>query len=206
MKHSLEEMEAEDKTLRFHPKNILLVLIIAGMSMLFGAICVAYLYARVQYRIPPIQTPLLFVFNTLFLILGSWSLNKAKMYFYQDKTEQYKKTLWVCLIVTLLFVGFQYVAWKQLFIANIYLHTANASYIYALSGLHALHVLGGLPFLVVFIIKTVNRLRDPISVLVYFADPMKRLSLKTLTLYWNFVDILWIFLVVFLFVMQWVFR
>ncbi len=206
MKHSLKEMEAEDRMLRFHPKNIMVTFIIAGMTMLFGALCVAYLYSRVQYKIPPIQTPLLFIFNTLFLVVGSWSLNRAKQYFYNDQTDLYKKMLWICLVVTLLFIGFQYIAWKQLFVENIKVSSVNASYIYALSGLHALHVLGGLPFLIVFTFKTLSRLKDPISVLVYFSDPMKRLNLKTLTLYWNFVDILWIFLVVFLFLMQWAFR
>ena len=41
-------------------------------------------------------------------------------------------------------------------------------------------------------------MREPVSVLIYFSDPEKRLKLRMLTMYWHFMDALWIYLVVFL--------
>ena len=41
-------------------------------------------------------------------------------------------------------------------------------------------------------------MKEPVTVLVYFSDPEKRLRLRLLTIYWHFLDGLWIFLVLFL--------
>jgi cytochrome c oxidase subunit III len=37
-----------------------------------------------------------------------------------------------------------------------------------------------------------------VSVLIYFSDPDKRLGLLLLARYWHFLDLLWIYLVLFL--------
>ena len=43
-------------------------------------------------------------------------------------------------------------------------------------------------------------MKEPVSVLVYFSDPEKRLKLRLLTIYWHFLDGLWIYLVLFFWV------
>ena len=89
----------------------------------------------------------------------------------------------------------------MLFAENIFPSTDNsAGYLYVLSGLHFAHVIAGLPFIVGFFWVARKRMKEPVSVLVYFSDPEKRLKLKMLTMYWHFMDALWIYLVVFLFI------
>jgi cytochrome c oxidase subunit 3 len=55
----------------------------------------------------------------------------------------------------------------------------------------------GLPFLYLFYRAAKKYMIDPVTVLVYFSDPEKRLKLRLLTIYWHFLDLLWIYLVLF---------
>jgi len=72
-----------------------------------------------------------------------------------------------------------------------------ASYLYLISGLHFLHVIFGIPFLAAFVIVAYKKMKEPVSVLIYFSDPGKLRKLKILTIYWHYLDILWIYLVAF---------
>jgi cytochrome c oxidase subunit 3 len=40
-------------------------------------------------------------------------------------------------------------------------------------------------------------MKEPVSVLVYFSDPDKKMKLEMLSTYWHFLDGLWVFLVLF---------
>ncbi len=197
-------MDGSEHNLTFHPYNIILVLTLAGITMLFLAITGAYLYNRVQQpSIPPIKVPWLFLFNTLILISSSVTLIRAKKNYLDDDTESYKFNLLITIALTFMFLILQLFAWKNLLLNDILVNYNNlASYLYVLSALHFLHVIAGLPFLIMFYLTARNKMKEPVSVLIYFSDPFKKLKLNILSLYWHFLDILWIYLVIFLFVNQ----
>ncbi len=191
----------EDKALLFHPLNVLLSLLMFSLGMLFLALSAAFVYNRVQSDLPPIKLPIIFLFNTLILLSSSATMMWATRCYKQDDTERYKLALLITAVLSLLFMAAQIVGWSQLFEQQIFIHSDNsAGYLYVISALHFLHVIGGLPFLVVFLWKAHKRMREPVSVLVYFSDPDKRLRLRLLTIYWHFLDGLWIYLVLFFFI------
>jgi cytochrome c oxidase subunit 3 len=111
--------------------------------------------------------------------------------------------LWYTLGLSLFFLVMQCLAWYMLFQKQIFITSDNsAGYLYVISGLHFVHVIGGIPFLGVFLYKANKYMKEPVSVLVYFSDPAKRLNLRLLALYWHFLDGLWIYLVLFFFINQ----
>jgi cytochrome c oxidase subunit III len=184
--------------LNTHPYNIMTILLLAGLTMIFVGLSGAYLYTRFSTHEPPIKMPILFLLNTVVLMASSWVLRKAKTFYLNDDTESYQRSLLTTLMLTVLFIFLQFMAWKQLWLANPNISTGNMrAYIYAISIIHFLHILGGLPFFILFTYNAYIRLREPVSVLVYFSDPLKRLKLKLLTMYWRFLDILWLYLVLF---------
>lgn len=188
-----------DPSFRFHKHNILLTLFLMGLSMLFVAISAAYIYSRVQNHLPAIQLPWLFFINTLTLLASSWTLVQAERAYEEDDTQRYRQLLSATSVLSLLFLGLQFMAWVQLFQQNFFIDSnLTASYVYALSFLHFIHVVGGIPFLVYFVVQAYRKLQEPVSVLVYFSDPDKRRSLFLLTKYWHWLDILWLVLVAFL--------
>ena len=181
-----------------HPQFIVLYLLLASLSFLFLGFSMAYLYNRVQNGLPPIELPSLFYFNTLILIASTYLLKLTKKAYLDDDTESYQKLLWGILSLTLLFLVLQVCAWLQLQNNNVSLTGSNmGTYLYVVSGLHFAHVVGGLPFLVYFIHIAYKRMKEPVSVLIYFSDPDKKRGLDLLTIYWRFLDYLWIYLVLF---------
>ena len=103
---SNEQPNNEYAYLAFHPKNILLVLLLIGLSTIFVALSIAYVYNRVHQQLPPLRLPILFLFNTLILLGSSSTMVWAKKSYLADHTENYQKALWYTLGLSLLFMLF----------------------------------------------------------------------------------------------------
>lgn len=191
-----------ERNFAFHPWNVMLILFLIAITGLFLALSVAFIYTRFEKEVDPIPIPWLFGFNTLILLASSWTMLRAKEAYKNDNTFKYKQHLLTTLLLSIIFLVMQIIAWNQLFSQEIFLDPTNngANYLYLLSGLHFAHVVAGLPFLFIFYQKAKKEMKEPITVLVYFSDPEKRLKLRLLSIYWHFLDILWVFLVIFLLV------
>jgi len=188
----------DERNFLIHPQQIIVYLLLAGITALFLGFSFSYLYNRIQTGMEPVNLPPLFYFNTLLLIGASFILVKAKRFYLDDETSKYQTMLVIAFVLTLCFLVFQIMAWQQLLDNNISLtHNNLASYMYVISGLHFAHVVGGLPFLGYFIWQSIKHMKEPVTVLIYFSDPAKKRKLNLLTTYWHFLDILWIYLIVF---------
>lgn len=189
-----------------HPKQIVITLVITAVTALFLAFSASYLYTRIQSGIPPVNLPPLFYFNSLFLIASSGTLYLAKKSYLNDETDKYQIFVGLTIVLSLIFLYLQILAWQQMKAMNIFMDAANTgSYLYLISATHFLHVIGGIPFLIVFFINAIRKMKSPVSVLVYFSDPDKRRDLKLLTTYWHYLDALWIYLVIF-FLVNWLIK
>lgn len=191
----------QTRSMALHPYNIFLTLTLAGIVMLFLALSASFIYTRVEGQMPVIKLPPIFIFNTIVLLASSWTMMWAKKCYLRDDTKNYQNALIYTIILTLVFMIAQFIGWRQLFNSDIFIHSNNgASYLYLISGLHFAHVIAGLPFLFLFLRTARKQMKEPVSVLVYFSDPVKRLKLRLLTIYWHFLDFLWIYLVLFLWI------
>jgi cytochrome c oxidase subunit 3 len=176
----------------------MLFILLLGLSFLFLALTVAYIYIRVTNGVPPVRLPVLFVANTAILLASSWTMMRAKRCYLGDDTEGYQQNLKYTIWLSLAFMVMQAVAWTWLFQHNVTLGTSTTTgFLYVISFVHLAHVVAGLPFLILFYRTAKKRMVDPVTVLVYFSDPEKRLKLRLLTVYWHFLDGLWIYLVLF---------
>lgn len=188
----------KERNFLIHPSYIVMILLLAGISALFLGFSGAYMYNRFQSGLPPIKLPELFYWNTMFLLGSSYALIKAKSYYKSDNTSGFKSALVFALLLSLSFLFFQIFAWLQLQGEDIFLNYSNmASYLYIISILHFVHVIAGIPFLIWFLIEAYKKMKSPVSVLIYFSDNAARRKLTLLNWYWHFLDILWIYLVVF---------
>lgn len=182
----------------FHPHRIILYLLIGTMSALFLSFTFAYVYTRIQHQVPPVKIPVIFIFNSIILVGASISLHFATQHFKTDQTNQYKHCLLITILLTMFFLIGQVLGWSQLLRQELGANLQNGlSYLYLISGLHFVHVLFGLPFIILFYLQLLRKTQDPVNTLLYFADPEKKLMLHIITVYWHFMDILWIYLVTF---------
>lgn len=190
--------DRQRQTFSIHPYEIFVYLVIGAISVLFLSLTIAYTYTRFEKGIEPLRIPFIFIFNTLLLIASSVCLVRAKNAYRQDQTEEYKKMLLSTIILSLIFMICQGIGWYELIRSNNPLGINNGvSYLYLISAVHFAHILAGLPFLIGFYRTAVQRMVEPVSVLLYFSNPEKKVKLKLLTVYWHFLDALWIYLVLF---------
>lgn len=175
-----------------------MTLLLIGVSSLFIGFSASYVYSRVQFGLEPLQVPILFIINTGILILSSVVLGYAMKCYKADDTQRYQISLGIALALTIGFLISQIIAWQSLYNQGIFVNHGNmASYLYLISFVHFAHVIVGIPFLALFLFTSVKKMKEPVSVLVYFSDPDKKRKLKLLTMYWHFLDALWIYLVLF---------
>lgn len=195
------EIYDEYRDFTFHPSNVLLFLTLFGLMALFLSMSIAFVYSRVQNGQPALRLPNIFFFNTLILLASSATMLWAKRSYLQDHTKNYQWALLSTMLLSILFMVAQYIGWYTLFTQNISITSSNsAGYLYVISALHFAHVIAGLPFLGIFLWRARKEMKEPVTVLVYFSDPEKRLRLRLLTIYWHFLDALWIYLVLFLWI------
>ena len=187
-----------EKNYLVHPYYILITLVLGSITALFLGFSAAYIYSRVQSGMLPVQIPNLFYVNTLFLLATSITLFRTKRAYEMDQTRLYKIYLALTLGLSLLFLFGQILAWREMIALNVHINsTTLASYLYVISAVHFTHLVAGIPFLGYFLLDAQKRLKEPASVLVYLSDPDKKRKLVVLSVYWHFLDALWIYLVLF---------
>lgn len=186
----------DERNFLIHPYYIMMGLLLMGVTALFLGFTGAYLYNRLQSGIAPIQLPNLFYINTLLLIASSWTIVLTKRSYLADQTEKYKFYLGITLLLTIGFLVSQIIAYIQLQEQELFASNSTMSaYMYLIAGVHFAHVVAGIPFLALFLVTAQKKMKTPITVLLYFADPDKKRKLDLLNIYWHFLDGLWIFLI-----------
>lgn len=180
-------------------QKIYLYLLLLGLTFLFVAFAIGYVYTRSANEVGQgVYLPPIFIANSVLLLLSSLTVKAANTAYKEDETKKYQNALNLTFLLTAIFLVMQVLAWTLYKDALMGENIGNGKqYLYALSGLHFAHVFGALPFLLYFMYVASVRMKEPVSVLVYFSDPAKKLHLELLTVYWHFLDALWIFLVLF---------
>ena len=177
------------------PWGIVLTLVLMGISTLFAGMCAAYLYTLFSTGIEAPRPPITFLINIPVLYMATRFLKHSMLAFDDDALPLMSQRLNLCLALTVVFIGLQILGWIQFFRHIPIAATQARSFLFVLSGLHLVHVMAGLPILVRFMwlsTRQMERLQFPIG--------HRRGLLKGLIRYWNYLDILWILLVVMLFV------
>jgi cytochrome c oxidase subunit 3 len=200
--HAIHSMTRphQERNYSIHPSSIMLVLILLGVSALFGALSFAYLYTRVDKGMDSIRIPLLFVFNTLVLAASSVGIQFCRKAYRERNEKACLRWGLNTLLTTLLFLTLQGIAWHQLLTQQLLPGTSGGhGYLYAISILHFLHVFAGLPFLFRIIWPLMIAIRQG-NASLFFIDEHQERRLKHTAWYWHFIDLVWVYLILFLFI------
>jgi len=186
-----------EKHYTIHPSSVMMVLILSGITTLFGALSLAYIYSRADMGMFSISVPWLFIINTFILAATGICIQLCYKNF---KLRNEKLTLrWGFLTIgtTMLFLIMQGTAWNHLLTTQITPGSSGGyGYLYAISILHFLHVAAGIPFLLRILLPIASSYRQGNASLLFIDDHVKR-KLRHTTWYWHFIDVVWIYLMVF---------
>ena len=132
-----------------------------------------------------VELPSLLWPNTAALILSSIAIELSRRAIRRNDVQSMKRWLAAGGVLGLSFLVGQLAAWRQLVRAGVYLpSTLQSSFFYILTGLHGLHLLGGIVALsLVLLMALKNRL-----------SAFRHEPLKLCATYWHVMDLLWIYL------------
>lgn len=187
-------------TKRREPFNFLLWLGIASSVMIFTVLLGVYGIRKASPSWINAPLPPLFIYSTLVIIVSSLTLHLAKYSLKTDRFRQYRLYVGTTLALGVLFVVLQLLGWKQLLDGgNSLNNNPSVAFIYLISGLHILHILGGLVALGWAFYQSIKNF-SYVDSFIFSVNPPNQLRLRLITVYWHFVDVLWLLLFAFLLV------
>jgi cytochrome c oxidase subunit 3 len=162
-----------------------------AITMSFAAFTSALFIRQASSDWTHIAAPRILFLSTAVLLVSSFLMEASRRELEGQPgsqiNEQSKRLALVGLTVLLglTFVAGQYLAWRNLAAQGMYLATnPNSSFFYLLTGVHALHVLGGIAALLyLFIQLAVHK-------------SVRRNLLRGVVVYWHFMAALWLYLLV----------
>lgn len=177
---------------KMHPHKFTLWVAIGSILMMFAGLTSAFIVKSNQTNWVPVVMPKIFWASTAAIVLSSLTIQMALRSFKQRSMSQYRLLIGVTLVLGIAFVVLQWMGFQDLWAQKITFRGAGAGqFLYVIFGLHALHVIGGVITLIVMFIKAfAGRIK------LYSAVPV-----EVAAIYWHFVDILWIYLLVFFMVL-----
>ena len=174
---------------KIHPHKFTLWIAIGSITMMFAGLTSAYIIKRNQPNWLVFDLPTVFWFSTAAILASSFTMWLALRNFRQHEMAAYRRMLMITFFLGIAFVALQTTGFIQLWRQGITLtKNVSISFLYPIIGLHALHVAGGIIALAVMFLKGFSRRRKE-----YSAVPVEMMST-----YWHFVDLLWIYLLIFL--------
>ena len=170
------------------PAKIGLTFLLGVITSLFGLFISAY-WMRMEHAHgdwQPLNVPRALWLNTALLVLSSalmqWALVAAR----RAQLDRMRVALIAAGVFAWAFLAGQLVAWHQLQASGYFLASSPASsFFYQLTGVHGLHLLGGL---IVWGKTVVRMMRPGVEVIDL------RLSVELCTVYWHYLLLVWLVL------------
>ncbi len=189
------QLQDKDK-LNLAPKRFNMWIFIFTSFMFFAALTSGFIvYIGGKGHALRTVMPQAFVYSTAVIVLSSVTMYLASKAAKGLQFAKQRMFLWATFLLGVLFLVLQVYAWYVLtFKMGVFFVNPNASqsFIYVFSGMHLLHILGGL---VLILISLVSAYRKTPQVINLFRMEMS-------SIFWHFVDIIWIYLYVFLLLNQ----
>lgn len=191
----IKNVQVEDRQ-NFKARKFLMWLFIIASFMMFAALTsgfIVYTEGNAERGIK-VLLPKAFMYSTLIIIVSSITMHLA--YLYAQKLQFGKQKLFIALTILLAIAFFysQFSAWQVLYESGAYFvnYNASQSFIYVFSAAHLLHVIAGIFMLIYALIGKIRNIPQVRNIF----------RMEVTSIFWHFIDILWIYLYVFLLLNQ----
>lgn len=186
--HKAELTEVRKKT-----SKPLLWIGIVSIVMLFAGLTSAYVVRADNGNWLVFQLPSIAIISTAVIICSSLTMFIAQMSIKKNNHGLTSVFLFITFVLGLVFTYTQYAGWKELTSQGIYFlgkySNASGSFLYLIAVMHLLHLFGGLISLLITLTKSLQKR--------YNSEDY--LGIELAAIYWHFLDVLWIYLFLFLY-------
>ena len=172
-----------------HPKKFALWLFMVTVVMLFAAFTSAYIVRQSEGDWLQFALPQAFWITSGIIILSSITMHWAYVSAKKDNLDAVKLAMGITTLLGIAFLVGQFIAWGELVDRNVYfVGNPAGSFVYVFSGLHGVHLVGGVVFLLIVLIQTFR----------YKVHAKSLDQIEMCATYWHFLDGLWLYLFLFL--------
>ncbi|MCD2424687.1 heme-copper oxidase subunit III [Niabella pedocola] len=180
---------SEQQHRKLHPHKFALWVAIASILMMFAGLTSAFIVKSNQAGWRTFVLPGIFWVSTVLILASSLTMLMAIKAFKSRGMRQYRGLLGITFLLGAAFVICQVIGFNQLWNSNVQFKGASGAgqFFYAIAGLHAVHVIGGVIALLVIFLKSIAGKTKS-----YDAVPV-----EVMGMYWHFVDLLWLYLMIF---------
>lgn len=185
-----QESSEAAPTLGMNPKKFSMWLFLISVVMIFASLTSGYIVRKAEGNWVDFELPPIFWLTSAILLVSSVTHHLAFINAKRDNLPMVKGWMVVTTLLGLAFLVTQWYSWVYLVGINVYFSGNNVagSFLYVLTGLHALHVISAILFVLVVTWQTFR----------YKVHSKSILSIELCTTYWHFLDALWLYLFVFL--------
>ncbi len=168
---------------------------LASILMMFTALSSAYIVrAASASDWQPLKMPRILLLSTALIVISSGTLETARRKWRETVSNGHRTWLVATLILGFGFLLSQLLAWRQLVRQGVYVASnPHSSFFYLLTAAHGVHLLGGLAALAYLSLRRRASEDNPLALAKSLAGA------DAVTLYWHFMDFLWLYLFVLLF-------
>lgn len=180
----------------FQPKKFVLWLFIVSSVIFFAGLTSGFIvYAGDGAgKSLNVDLPQAFIYSTVVILISSITMHMAVLNTKRQKCGQQKLWLWLTFVLGLGFISLQIYGWTVWTNLGIYFVNSNAtiSFVYAFTLFHVVHILAGL----IMIITAIKSSYGPVP------NKKNAFRMDITSIFWHFVDIVWIYLYLFLLLNQ----
>lgn len=168
---------------------------LASVAMMFTSLSSAYIVRSASSNDwTALPMPRVLLASTVLILASSATLEIARRKVKATVGGPYAKWLFITVVLGLAFLAAQLVAWRQLAQQGIYLASnPHSSFFYLLTGAHAVHLVGGLLGLTYLWLRSRRQVTEKALI------AKRTAATDAVTIYWHFMDALWIYLFLLLF-------
>ncbi len=159
-----------------------------SMVMFFAGLTSAYVISMRREDWVTFDLPQAFYISTVLIVLSSITLFLSQRFLKKENISTSRMFLTLTLILGISFIWYQYVGFNQLKDLGLYFtgpgSTVSTSFIIGITLMHVLHLIAGV---IVLLVVIYNHFKNK-----YTSTDM--LGLELGSIFWHFVDVLWIYL------------
>jgi cytochrome c oxidase subunit 3 len=189
MESELKYIDIVEQPISMHPKKFALWLFLVTVLMIFAALTSAYIVRQAEGNWLEYELPEIFWVTSGIVLLSSVSMQVAYFAAKRDNFIGLRIAMVFTVLLGFAFLVGQWYSWVALVDREVFfVGNPAGSFLYVFTGLHALHLISGVIFLIIVLISTFR----------YKVHSQAMNTLEMATTYWHFLGGLWLYLFLFL--------
>ncbi|TFV93090.1 cytochrome oxidase subunit III [Algoriphagus kandeliae] len=189
MEKELKYVDLVEQPISMHPKKFALWLFMVTVVMIFAALTSAYIVRQAEGNWLEYDLPEIFWFTSGIVLLSSVFLHWAYISAKKDNLLQLRIGMSIAVALGIAFLVGQWYSWVALVDRQVFfVGNPSGSFLYVFTGLHGLHLISGVIFLIIVLISSFR----------YKVHSQSMDTMEMATSYWHFLGGLWIYLFMFL--------